>query len=263
MRAARRNDRSLCRLLARRHGRGQARSESRSPSRRRTTLVRDRRPHSHCNPFGEVKVVRRRRKDQIVRLKQTCGVELRVGVVDHPRRMVNVGARDHAARVQREEAVALDEEVLQRTRGGGPWRARCAIPRAKLGVRGTGPPRSVGDRAISFAAPFHLRMEVGEVEERARRDDSQALRGVEAEEVDAAHAAAAHVRPDVELGEGADSRYGRHESRRDIAHVEGDDTEIMRTLVSIKLERLGHKAAQAVVIDAPMREEEFMPVLSP
>jgi len=45
--------------------------------------------------------------------------------------------------------------------------------------------------------------------------------------------------------------------------VEGDDTEIMRTLVSIKLERLGHKAAQAVVIDAPMREEEFMPVLSP
>src|SRR3954471_9543618 len=164
-----------------------------------------RRPDDDVLPLGEVE----ERLAFDFHRKEACLVDRRLGRPDRPGPVVDVRAQPAAAPV---EAVALDEEVLQRAGLGGERVAGRLVCRreAHVAALALGAERLVVERDRGVA--------VGKAVREACRLNREQVRRVEAEEPDPGAITATHVGSAVEL---AEARHARE--RRDTAHTKALD----------------------------------------
>jgi len=182
---------------------------------------------------------------------EPCG-----GRLQRPR-FVRHSRGDQPAAPQREEPVALDEEVFERARAREPHRAAGLIRGCEARVTARAHvvrPGAVGDRR-------HPCQPVRQPEQRPARADEERARGVEAEEPHAGHAARAHIRADVQLRDRSEYRPPRSDRRSSADHPERDDREPRLPIPHVGLEPAGKAGLELVRVDRPVGEEKIAPAL--
>ena len=157
----------------------------------------------------------------------------------------------------REEPVALDEEVLERADLRPPGRAARLVARRE----GGGSPAAEVVTAVVVPDRRHAGDPVRQSIERATGGSEERARGVEADEPDARHAAHAHVRADVELGNRRQGRPRRSGRRPAPEHAEGDDRDPRSVAEEVGLDAGWQRARESLGLDGPVREEQVAPLL--
>ena len=169
----------------------------------------------------------------------------------------------HVVAVDRVEAVALGEEVLQRAGGGRRDRADrpvAALPHERPRRR-LAPGRAVVE---PLAAPLarHACAEVRQPVGAARSVDGEPARGVEREEPDARLAPARHVRAHVQLQELGHVRERQRPPQAEAGDGEGRDAEPGGAVPGLQLQRLRHQGPQLILGYGPVREQQVVPRLA-
>ena len=198
---------------------------------------------------------RRPRERQLPR-SERVELDRRVGRLQQPRGMSNVGA-DELARAERVEAVALDQPFLERTalgRSGGTDRL---VARDERPVCVDA--RVVDARAV--ARDDHVGAAVREPVERASDADEQRARRVERDEPDAAPVADAYVGAQVQLWNRAEAARRKQAARAGVGHPERNDADPRTTVANVGLNPHREQRAQVVRIHRPVGEEEVVPAL--
>lgn len=175
------------------------------------------------------------------------------------RRVVDLAAADSARRLRKEQITLCKEELEGAGLGMTGFR-RESVTKPGFGRR-VPAATSVVDPSVR-AMRRHVRMEVGQVEERPRSPDGDGLIAVERVEPNAVSTSRVpDVGPDVQLRKVADARDRRAEPRPNRMHEERYDRQPGIAPERVDEETLGQGALDVDGIPAPMEEGELSPSL--
>jgi hypothetical protein len=174
--------------------------------------------------------------------------------------MVDVGAQDAVLPVERVQAVALGQEVLER--------ARLRVERCAVGpVAGDELGPGVGaERAVADLAAGPLDRHVGPVVRDPVRPpgarDGEPAVGVEAQEVDAGLAVDRRVGADVGLGKARDAGDWRRALEAQAGDLEGRDADPGAAVERVDRKLRRNRGAQRLDRHRPVGEEQVQPRLT-
>ena len=162
-----------------------------------------------------------------------------------------------------EEDVALGEEVLESAGDRGADRLPDPVVHRQLRGLGAGPQAAARiPHLVAVHLQVHGRAEIRQIPAGARREDGDRAGGVEAEEPDSrVPPLEMDVRADVHLVKVGDAGHRRRPPGGDVAHREGDDTDVRAALERVDGELGGEQRAQRIGRDLPVEEQERAPAL--
>lgn len=176
--------------------------------------------------------------------------------------MVNLGAIDVISPDNGVEAVAFGEPVREAIALGVVERAGGAIAADEV-RRGGWVAEAVAAIAYSTfnVVTLHGGMEIGQVEDLAREEDSAAVAGIQAEEVDAGDTIHGDVGAHVHLDKLREARDGGETTRMHVAHAKGDNTDPALPFKDIEGQDGWNEGAQRCGREGPVGEEQLVPGL--